>query len=359
MPLDLSPLLARLEKEAPARKKEIRFLLGLTTPEDLGRLFDAAARVRDRHFGSRIFFYGFLYFSTYCRNNCRFCQYRRSNRAQPRYRKTEAQIMEAAAIMADSGVHLIDLTMGEDPVWQGMDGIRRLTDLAVQVQQKTGLPVMISPGMLSPSGVSHMAARGIHWYACYQETHNRALFDRLRPGQDYDDRWAAKTAAREAGMLIEEGILAGVGETLEDIADSILAMAALNVDQARVMSFVPQPGTPMAHLASRNRLRELTTIAVMRLVLKDCLIPASLDVDGLDGLLPRLNAGANVVTSIVPPEHGLAGVANPALDIEAARRSLDHVLPVLDRSGLSPASETEYRDWIQARRHLCLARTPN
>ncbi|ACN13176.1 conserved hypothetical protein [Desulforapulum autotrophicum HRM2] len=54
--------------------------------------------------------YGFLYFSNYCRNNCNFCQYRKSNHKLVRYRKTQPEITAAAQEMAAAGVHLIDLT---------------------------------------------------------------------------------------------------------------------------------------------------------------------------------------------------------------------------------------------------------
>jgi methylornithine synthase len=59
-----------------------------------------------------------------------------------------------------------------------------------------------------------------------------------------------------------------------------------------------------------------------------------------------------VVTSIVPPDEGLAGVANPCLDIETARRSLEQVLPVLEDCNLSPATAAEYQDWII---HRCIS----
>jgi len=48
------------------------------------------------------------------------------------------------------------------------------------------------------------------------------------------------------GLLIEEGILVGVGETDEDIFASLQTMKTIGVDQVRVMSFVPQKGTPMS-----------------------------------------------------------------------------------------------------------------
>lgn len=93
-------------------------------------------------------------------------------------------------------------------------------------------------------------------------------------------------------------------------------------------------------------------IAVMRLVFPDRLIPASLDVDGLDGLNKRLNAGANVVTSIVPAGSGLTGVAQHSLDIEDGRRTIAAVLNVLEDCRLLPARKNDYLDWVNTRQKL-------
>jgi len=211
--------------------------------------------------------------------------------------------------------------------------------------------VMISPGTLPDSVLTELAETKVTWYACYQETHNQTLYKYLRHGQDFKKRLAKKERAKSLGMLIEEGILTGVGETLDDLADSIIWMRDFSVDQARIMTFVPQPGTPLAKIMPQDSLKEQIIIAVMRLVLPDRLIPASLDVGGLDGLKARLEAGANVVTSIVPPEKGLAGVANHSLDIEDSRRTLDYILPILETCGLVPAMPKEYQVWIKNRQN--------
>jgi methylornithine synthase len=89
---------------------------------------------------------------------------------------------------------------------------------------------------------------------------------------------------------------------------------------------------------------------VLRLVFPDRLIPASLDVEGLDGLGPRLEAGANVVTSLVPPGMGLGGVANASLDIEEARRTPAGISSVLAESGLRTAGLQDYVQWMTRRR---------
>jgi methylornithine synthase len=125
----------------------------------------------------------------------------------------------------------------------------------------------------------------------------------------------------------------------------------LGADQMRVMNFVPQPGTPMAGQTPPEPLRETLIAAVMRLAFPDRLIPASLDVEGIAGLKSRLNSGANVVTSIVPPGEGLVGVAQHSLNIEEGGRTAASVQNVLKRVGLEPATREEYQDWIRHRQY--------
>jgi methylornithine synthase len=105
-------------------------------------------------------------------------------------------------------------------------------------------------------------------------------------------------------------------------------------------------GTPMYQRKSPSRLRELLTIAVLRLLYPDRLIPASLDVDGIDLLQERLEAGANVITSLIPPRLGLSGVSQPSLGIEEGSRTVYNVASLLDQIGLEVATNQDYFQWI-------------
>jgi methylornithine synthase len=333
-------------------QREIIHLLNLEQPEETGLLFSAARKARERHFGSEIFLYGFIYFSTYCRNDCAFCLYRRSNPVGKRYRKTPAEILEIAEQLTNSGVHLLDLTMGEDPYYFNEGHFDQLLSLVDQVIKTSGLPVMISPGVVSRDQLQNFNEIGVDWYALYQETHNRDLYSKLRLEQDYDERLELKRYTHQLGMLAEEGLLSSIGESSEDICHSFTVMRELKSDQVRVMSFIPQVGTPLEKYSTGSHLRELKIIALMRLLFPDRLIPASLDVDGLAGLRQRLNAGANVVTSIIPPHKGFQGVSQSTLDVDEGGRTVSSIMPVLEECGLQAATAARYQQWVAQRKQL-------
>ncbi len=306
------------------------------------RLYAAAREKRRQHFGDRLFAYGFVYFSTHCHNNCTFCFYRRENDGALRYRKTRQEILQLSERFSQSGVHLLDLTMGEDPQYI-LHNSTLLMELAAEVREKTELPLMISPGVMQHSSINQAQQAGIDFYACYQETHNKTLFAALRKGQNYETRWNAKRYAVQRGLLVEEGILVGVGETLEDIAHSIQNMIDLDAAQVRVMSFVPQKGAPLLRAEHANLYtRELNTLAVMRLMMPDKLIPASLDIAGKAGLRERLDAGANIVTSVIVPDSGLAGVSNATLDVDNGGRSLEGIRDVVELCGMAMGTQGEF-----------------
>jgi len=332
-----------LEKASEGKglsREDIEILLSIEDAGTLDRLFEVAHDLKTERFGNRVFTYGFVYFSTFCRNNCSFCYYRRGNRID-RYRKPTEEIVSLSADLEDSGVNLVDLTMGEDPMMH-KDGHDMLTDIVKRVDSSVSIPIMLSPGAVPERAFPLFKEAGADWFACYQETHNRKLFGERRLDQDFDHRSSQRTWARKYGMLAEDGIMTGIGETRTDIAESIVRMGEQGCEQIRVMTFIPQDGTPMSLSPVKKREDELRIMAVMRLAHPDRLIPASLDVEGIEGLIPRLRAGANIVTSIVPPNMHLAGVAQKELDIDTGLRSIDHVVNIIEDGGYKVGSNNEY-----------------
>jgi methylornithine synthase len=335
-----------LDGKAPS-KEEMRHLATVEGTDVSLSLFQVARRITEKNFGHRIFIYGFIYFSTYCRNDCSFCYYRRTNRGPPRYRKSLEQITEAVQSLYEEGIHLVDLTMGEDPQMVEEKGFLPIIEICREVKRRYDMPLMISPGVAPRSILHELARAGVDWYALYQETHNRELYSKLRIGQSYEGRQKAKIDAMREGMLVEDGILLGVGETPMDVVDSVYEMLAGRAHQVRAMGLMPQPGTPLEGARAPPIFEEMKAIAMMRLVHQDRLIPASYDVDGIKGLELRILAGANVVTSLIPPDRGLKGVAQADLDIESSARTAKSIMPYLGRLDLEIAGRNEYTEWVE------------
>jgi methylornithine synthase len=59
-------------------------------------------------------------------------------------------------------------------------------------------------------------------------------------------------------------------------------------------------------------------------------------------MVPRLNAGANIITSILPPYSRLEGVANYDRELEERNRDIKSVIKRLESMGLEPARQAEF-----------------
>lgn len=337
-----------LNRSIEGKIPDVRDLACLAQTNDMDilyKLFSTANEIRRNYFGDKVFVYGFMYISTYCRNSCSFCRFNVRNRSITRYRKSVEEIIKIAEKMKKSGLNLVDITIGEDPyIYNSLRGLTYLLNVISVIKKEIGLPVMCSPGSVPISWLPYLKNAGVDWLAIYQETYNRKLFENLRPNQDFDYRIHVKKRARELGILIEDGILLGVGETMNDCINAIYSMRDIGASQVREMGFVPSEELQLKY-TTPPLLYELKIIAMMRLIHQDKLIPASYDIDGLKSLQLRLMAGANVVTSLIPENSCLLGVANPELGMNG-KRSLEYVKPYLEELGLKIARLEDYTKWI-------------
>jgi methylornithine synthase len=235
---------------------------------------------------------------------------------------------------------MIDLTMGEDPYFH--DTPENFVDVVKAVRSELDLPIMISPGVLGNEVLKELHDNGANFLALYQETHDPQLYRKLRVGQSFEDRVNARKFAKSIGYCVEDGILTGVGNDIESTIRSLRGMEANTPDMVRVMTFVPQEGTPLEKVKRISSLEELKIIAVLRLMFPDRLIPASLDLEGIPGMVHRLNAGANVVTSIIPSDSALEGVVNYDRGAQERHRDPKSVVECLKTMGMEPASQADF-----------------
>jgi len=324
---------------------ELQELLSINEKDELNKLYSISRKVRDHSFGNRVFLYSFVYFSTHCKNKCKFCYYRQSNDIE-RYRLDAEEVRSICKTLKNENIHMVDLTMGEDPYFH--DSPERFVELVKLVKEETELPIMISPGVMDNEILEELQKNGANFLALYQETHDKDLYRKLRVGQSFQKRMDARSFAKNTGYCIEDGILTGIGEDNDSIINSLHGMEKNSPDMVRVMTFVPQEGTPLEDTKSHSSLSELRIIAILRLMFPDRLIPASLDLEGIDGMVHRLNAGANVVTSIIPGDSSLEGVVNYDRKLEERDRDPKSVILRLKEMGMEPAEQEDFNRIIGA-----------
>ncbi|MDV0446511.1 [FeFe] hydrogenase maturase subunit HydE [Methanosarcinaceae archaeon Ag5] len=354
---DISRFVSDVISKKPISDETIKSMLSATDEESLQKMFSAARAVRNHFFSNNVYLYSFVYFSTYCKNKCAFCYYRAANKID-RYRLTPEELRDMCKQLKNEGVHMIDLTMGEDPHFH--DHPENLIEFVTIAKETAGLPVMISPGVVDDKFIEQLAAAGANFFALYQETYQQNLYEKLRIGQSFDGRIQARTAARAAGMCVEDGMLTGFSKSVlntpdfvvDDVEAALLSlreMQKFNADQVRVMTFEPQPGTPLEETIQAPYLMEIKIISVLRFLFPDRLIPASLDVAGIDGMVDRLNAGANVVTSIISADSTLEGVVNFDRDVplSARKRDAKSVIERLKTMGMQPGTQADFEKYLK------------
>ena len=177
-------------------------------------------------------------------------------------------------------------------------------------------------------GLARRAARRRRWPVsapaaptgtrCYQETHTPELYERLRVGQPFAARAAARSAARRAGLLVEDGLLTGIGDTAPTAPAPSSAMRDAGVG-AGARHDVRAAG---GHAAGRRARRPATLASCspsprMRLAMPERSDPGVARRRRHPGLerAPRGRRQRGHLASCRPPS-GLAGVSQAELDID-------------------------------------------
>jgi biotin synthase len=123
-------------------------------------------------------------------------------------------------------------------------------------------------GLLSDGQAERLAAAGTTAYNHNLNTSGGHYAD-ICTTHEYADRVGTVTAAKEAGLSPCSGLIAGMGETDEDLVDVAFALRSMSPDSVPVNFLIPFDGTPLEgqwHLTPQRCLRIL---AMVRFVCPD------------------------------------------------------------------------------------------
>ena len=171
--------------------------------DDLNRkIFELARKIKARLYGNRIVMFAPLYLSNYCVNSCLYCPYHISNKCMPRRKLTQDEIRAEVTALQDMGHKRLALETGEDPVQSPIEYVLESIKTIYSIKHKNGAirRVNVNIAATTVENYAKLKDAGIGTYILFQETYNKAAYERLHPHGPKSD-YAYHTEAMDRAMI--------------------------------------------------------------------------------------------------------------------------------------------------------------
>ncbi|HEX8814374.1 MAG TPA: 7,8-didemethyl-8-hydroxy-5-deazariboflavin synthase CofG [Terriglobales bacterium] len=335
------------ERALPAddldREKACRLIA--CSDEELPELL-AAARAAAGRFKSSLITYSrkvFIPLTNLCRDYCGYCTFRRDPGEAGAHTMTPEEVLAVARAGEELGCTEALFSLGDKPELafaEMRETLRRLgykstlhylEAMCELVLRETRLLPHPNPGLMSEEWVERLAAVSPSM-GLMLETTNASLLAAGAAHDDAPDKDPAKRlrtieAAGTIGVPFTTGILIGIGESLPDRVDSLLAIRELHrryghIQEVIIQNFRVKPTIPMKGWPEPARGEMLRAIAVARLLMPEMNIqaPPNLSDPDYDGLL---DAGINDWGGISPLTRDFINPERPWPQVEELRRKTE------------------------------------
>lgn len=185
--------------------KEASVLLACDDPNRVQKMFEIAEEIKQDFYGNRIVLFAPLYLSNYCINGCLYCPYHAKNRHIPRKKLTQEEIKAEVIALQDMGHKRLAIEAGEDPVNNPIEYILESIKTIYSINHKNGAirRVNVNIAATTVENYKKLHEAGIGTYILFQETYNRAGYEKLHPTgpkHDYAYHTEAMDRAMEGGI---------------------------------------------------------------------------------------------------------------------------------------------------------------
>ena len=289
---------------------------------ELAALLSAAMEARQR-FKPGVVTYSrkvFIPLTNLCRDHCGYCTFRRDPGQPGAHTMTPDQVLEVARAGQKMGCTEALFSLGDKPELafpEMRQTLRRLgykstlhylEAMCELVLRETTLLPHPNPGLLSAEWIARLAKVSPSM-GLMLETTNTSLLAAGAAHDNAPDKVPARRlhTIQEAGkqnVPFTTGLLIGIGESLEDRVDTLLAIRQLHrryghIQEVIIQNFRAKPEIPMHDWPEPTQGEMMRTIAVARLLLPDVNIqaPPNLSAPYYDELL---DAGINDWGGISP-----------------------------------------------------------
>ncbi|MFC4031758.1 biotin synthase BioB [Streptomyces polygonati] len=257
-----------LRRELPTRDEALAVL---ATPDDeLLDVVAAAGRVRRRWFGRRVKLnYLVNLKSGLCPEDCSYCSQRLGSRAdilKYTWLKPDQAADAARAGVAGGAKRVCLVASGRGPTDRDVDRVSKTIE-AIK-DQNEDVEVCACLGLLSGGQAERLRAAGADAYNHNLNT-SEATYGDITTTHTYADRVDTVRQAQAAGLSACSGLIAGMGESDEDLVDVVFGLRALDPDSVPVNFLIPFEGTPLAKEWNLTPQRCLRILAMVRFVCPD------------------------------------------------------------------------------------------
>lgn len=276
-------------------------LLRYRNPEITSYLCHEATEVSMRHFQKGIFLWGRIPFSNYCKNDCKYCGLRRSNRFVQRYRLSREEILGCCHKAYEQGIRHFLLEGGVDIVFDN----EQLSEIVHAIRKHfPQTQVHIEIGERPRALYQQLRNEGVQSAIMPEGTADEVHFRSMHPGNlSLLRRKQCMWEIKEIGYDTGAGFLIGTpAQTIEQVAENLLFLKQYGPNILQIQPFLPALHTPYEKERSGNGEMVLYVMALLRLMFPAAAIIAdtSLEQTMHDGRLHALQAGANVIIQDLP-----------------------------------------------------------
>ncbi|MGA2557506.1 MAG: radical SAM protein [Verrucomicrobiota bacterium] len=261
---------------------------------------------------------------------------RRDNRSLHRYRARQEQIAELLLHHLPATVTDINIQGGEDPVV-----VREVVlPLLATLQRETSLGVSLCLGTLTPEMYDELKSAGASIYIMKFEAGEAARYETVHAPGTLPERLRNIRRLAEGGWFVSSGFIAGLpGQSLRDLRADLELARSLPLHGCSVSPFIPGEDTPLGKAPAAKADWTFNSMAALRLMRPDWVIPAvsALNLVEGDGYRRGLRAGANLVTINMTPD----GMRDDYIIYKRDRFIMTEarVLAAIEAEGLTPSRQ--------------------
>ncbi|HEX2728973.1 MAG TPA: 7,8-didemethyl-8-hydroxy-5-deazariboflavin synthase CofG, partial [Rubrobacteraceae bacterium] len=333
----------------------------------------AAADIRDHRFGPRVTYSRkvFIPLTKLCRDNCGYCTFAHGPRPGERAYLTPDEVLEIARAGAEAGCQEALFTLGDKPEKRYPEARRELRALGFEttieylvhccrlVLEETGLLPHANPGVLSEDEVRALrevsVSQGIMVEQVSERLLGRDLAHWASPDKVPARRLETLEAAGRLAVPFTTGMLIGIGETVEERVETLLAIRDQHerhghIQECIVQNFRAKLGTRMALAPEPSEGEMLASIALARLLLPPDVsvqAPPNLADSGDRSYARYIDAGIDDWGGVSPitPDHVNPERPWPHLEeLERATEEKGYLL--LQRLAVRPAFAGDAERWV-------------